>query len=365
MTKGSDNPFPSVLAAEQGSAPAGPSAGQQRLYIDSSDHHLKRVDSSDSVVDIELAAGGAPADYAYAGFGSDVTLSAEVSLLAFQLCNEIKGWPPIVNTGDLDALNLWWDKVGTPSTAPSVVAVSGEGITETYELALKVVTDAASEGLSQRWTYADEPRVKAGRTLSALLAIWSVSSLSVTAKLVSSDASETAASAVTAAGWTLVEIPAHTLAGTYCDLQVTAGDAGTFYVVPLGACIGTRGLALAPRGLRYISTARAALVNAIDPGGADYADVDATASASPLTVRLQLEASYTNGSATGRQVKIRRNGRTDDDVLTAQVAVAGVSARNYGPVDTDDGQIFEYKTGSAAGETESVTITLLGYWEWE
>ena len=52
MTKASDNAFPSLLVVE-GTAPASPSAGDQRLYIDSADHHLKRKNSSGTVTDLE------------------------------------------------------------------------------------------------------------------------------------------------------------------------------------------------------------------------------------------------------------------------------------------------------------------------
>lgn len=55
MTKASDNPFPSVLLVE-GTEPAAPSAGEQRLYIDSTTHHLKRTDSSGADVDLEAPA---------------------------------------------------------------------------------------------------------------------------------------------------------------------------------------------------------------------------------------------------------------------------------------------------------------------
>lgn len=48
MTLGSDNPFPSILIVE-GSAPAAPSAGDQRVYIDSADHLLKWKDSGSTV----------------------------------------------------------------------------------------------------------------------------------------------------------------------------------------------------------------------------------------------------------------------------------------------------------------------------
>lgn len=56
MAIGSNNPFPSVLVVE-GTVPASPATGQQRVYIDTADHKFKRVTSSGTVVNIE--AGGA------------------------------------------------------------------------------------------------------------------------------------------------------------------------------------------------------------------------------------------------------------------------------------------------------------------
>lgn len=60
MTKASDNEFPSLLVKE-GTAPSSPAAGDQRVYIDSSDHHLKRKNSSGTVTDIESGSGATPA----------------------------------------------------------------------------------------------------------------------------------------------------------------------------------------------------------------------------------------------------------------------------------------------------------------
>lgn len=57
MGKASDNPFPSVLAVEQGSTPASPSASRQRLFIRASDHTLCMVDSSGNVT---VVGGGPP-----------------------------------------------------------------------------------------------------------------------------------------------------------------------------------------------------------------------------------------------------------------------------------------------------------------
>lgn len=53
--KGSDNPAPSLLIVE-GAAPASPAAGDQRLFIDSADHLLKRKNSGGTVTTIGSAA---------------------------------------------------------------------------------------------------------------------------------------------------------------------------------------------------------------------------------------------------------------------------------------------------------------------
>lgn len=54
MAKASDNAFPSLLITE-GTEPAAPAAGKQRLYIDSTTHKLKRTDSGGVDVTIEGA----------------------------------------------------------------------------------------------------------------------------------------------------------------------------------------------------------------------------------------------------------------------------------------------------------------------
>lgn len=83
MPKGSDNPYPSVLIVE-GSAPADPASGDQRLFVDSSDHLLKLVDSSGTVTTVggsgmtnpmttlgDVIVGGASGAAARLGVGSD------------------------------------------------------------------------------------------------------------------------------------------------------------------------------------------------------------------------------------------------------------------------------------------------------
>jgi hypothetical protein len=307
-----------------------------------------------------------PTWVAVAGSGGagDVTWAI---IQASQLVNEFKGYPSLVGIDvDLDAANLWWDKVGTPSTAVTMVDVAGEaGLTETYEYALKTVTDAASEGLSQIWTYADEPRVKSGRKLSAMCAIWSVSALSVTAKLVNSDASETAASAVTAAAWTIVKVENHSLAGTSCTFQVTAAAAGTFYVVPLGACIGEKAVPLGPRGTRYIDKGTDSVVNNADPADTNFADVDVSAATSPLACMVTIFGTNQGSDANVRHVYVRRKGSAVAASNHQHLSSGNGTEIKFGGSRTialSDGQFYQYAANNASAN--AVYQHVIGYWEW-
>lgn len=60
MTTGSNNVFPKIVLEEQASTPATPAAGTQKLFIDSADGKLKRVDESDVVT--EVGGGGSGSD---------------------------------------------------------------------------------------------------------------------------------------------------------------------------------------------------------------------------------------------------------------------------------------------------------------
>jgi len=54
MAKASDNVYPKLIVSE-GTAPASPAAGQQKLFVDSADHKLKRKDSAGTVTTVEGA----------------------------------------------------------------------------------------------------------------------------------------------------------------------------------------------------------------------------------------------------------------------------------------------------------------------
>jgi len=73
VTKASDNAFPSILITE-GTEPSAPAAGKQRLYIDSTSHHLMRTNSSGTETDIEAAAAN--------GLATDTLWDAKGDLVA-------------------------------------------------------------------------------------------------------------------------------------------------------------------------------------------------------------------------------------------------------------------------------------------
>ncbi len=291
-----------------------------------------------------------------------------VDLLAGHTTNEIKAWPPLLaNDIDLDAANHWWRKVGTPSTAPTFVDVTGESITETYKYCIKTVAAAASDGMKQTYTYADEPRLKTGRTVSLALAIWSVSSVSVTASLLNSDATHTDASAVTAAAWTIVTIEGHVLAGTSCDLKVTAGAAGTFYVVPLGLRVGSFAMSLPSRPTRWVYPDTVSQPKSLTGIGDEvtWTDVDCTSVTSNLTLRIVL-GSYLFDNADHFLLAVRRNGSSGNGDVINEVFASVQVQINHFPMILDDSQIFEYFLDRTSGSStvNNGYFSVFAYEEW-
>lgn len=351
-----------------GSKPAAGVPG--RLYYDTTLEQLERdTGVAWEVCEPGSGGGGAPTDYPYWGFGANGDLSAEVNVLAMHLANEFRNFPTYTPIDlDLAALNLWYDSIGTPTTAPTMVDVAGEGgITETWEYAIKCVADAANEGWEQRYTYADEHRIKAGKYLSGLFAIWVVTNGRTVTATFRNSTGETTTATATAQDWTTVEVPGHLLAGTYVDVEFTVDGADTFYVVPLGLNIGMRGVPLRPRSTRYVDKTEANVVNGVDPGGADFTDVNIQANTSKLAVAFQCAGRYKNTTAGDNFLRCRRNGDTTDG--SGQIVCVAPSTTITGAgmkiVPLDDQQIFEYKTAAAAGSAETVNIGVNGYWEWE
>lgn len=208
------------------------------------------------------------------------------------LQNEVKAWPPLVSIGsglDLVTNAQWFADVGTPTTKATAVPVSGEtGLDAKFLDAIKCVTDAVDEGWAQRYTYANEPRIKSGKTISA--AIWVAStagSVDCTVKLINSDASETAGVlAVTDGDWDLYIVEAHVCAGIYVDLQVTKDTTGTFYAGgPITVMLGEDAISLPPRKTVMRTHLSGQLAHDLNGAGAQArTDLDVTSFTSALAV---------------------------------------------------------------------------------
>ncbi len=125
MTVGSNNPFPSVLLVEQGSAPANPASGQQRAYIKTSDHLLYVVNSSGTVT-------------AVGGLVNPMTTKGDVIL------GDTGGTPTRLGAGT-SAFVLTSNGA---AAFPSWQAAAGGSLTTAYAAASAVVTLATPNTLT-------------------------------------------------------------------------------------------------------------------------------------------------------------------------------------------------------------------------
>jgi len=300
-----------------------------------------------------------------AGGSGDVTWAI---IQASQLANEVMGWPADTAIDlDLDAKKRWWRKVGTPTTAPTMVDVAGEsGITETWEYALKCVADASGEGLYQRYTYADQHRVKSGCKLSAIAAVWvGTAGRTVTMKLITSASTEVTSTA-TAQGWTVIKCENLTLDGTYADLQFTIDGADTFYVVPLGCNVGEKAVPLPPRGERHVTLLTHALVKTLTGIGNEntWTDIDCTTASSPLATRGNFAYRVDQYNSYSFVCYVRWSGSASLLTLSYTNSTFRKPQEAFIVIPFNDEQIFQYNLGSDGGTLSNGTIVLIDYWEW-
>lgn len=287
-------------------------------------------------------------------------------------------WPPYVPVGtDLDAGLLWWRKVGSPSTAPTNVLCGSEGIAVSPggDEVLKCVTGAASRGLSTTWTYANERRIRSGKYLACLVAVYIVTAgRTLTTRTVSSTPTTIASTATATVGaWVTLALEPGTQAldGTTVTFDAQLDGSGTFYVVPLGALASDVASPLAmvcpARGKEWVDGYVSDVVSGVDPGGGSWTAVDLTSSTHPLAIRAQLLAQYLNSSAAGIAVAVRRTG-SGASLDDSTILLVGQLTSQYMPgaklVALDDGQNFDYDTAGAAGNAETLYLSLNGYERW-
>lgn len=302
------------------------------------------------------------------------------------LQNEVKGWPAVVKIGsgiDLVTSALWWDDEGTPTTKATAVPASGEaGLDAKFTEVIKCVTDAADEGFNQRYTYADEPRVKSGVALSALVWVASTAgSVDCTVKLRNSDASETVGTLVLTSGdWDLYLVEDHTCAGTYVELVVTKDTSGTFYAGgPITVMVGEDAISLGPRGVIYrlCSAADTAVENLTGTATKAYGDIDLTSQSSPLAVIGDFHAEVAEATTGIFGYNIRPNWENWAGPSTPAAATNVAIKAGAEPSDVermtndftmilDDQQIIETGLANSGGGTvDNCRLYMQGYWEWE
>jgi hypothetical protein len=282
------------------------------------------------------------------------------------IANEFKNWPTLegVDNGQPE----WWE-VNANCTLTDV-DVAGESITETWERCLKIVTSADSY-CYQPFTYADEPRIKSGRTVSVSVAVWSVGSVTARVRLQSSVGSLDVAS-TTAAAWTILTLEATVLDGTSVQVRFEAAT-GTAYFVPLAFGVGdTAPHELPPRGHRFRWRDPTSIKVLTGLGDEDtWTDIDCTSATSNLCCMILSKVTLFDNDGTDEYVfHTRRNGSSQaKGDATERARVQATNQRQPESEMTqivDDGQIFEYDFDrvNGTGTLDYGEVFLLGWWEW-
>lgn len=281
------------------------------------------------------------------------------------LTNEVQNWPAMEGGAD-NAQPEWWEESAGTATLTDV-DIAGEGVTETWERALKLVTTADVYAY-QRYTYVDEHRLKSGRTVSARVAVWAVGGATARVRLQSSVGSLDV-DTTTAAAWTVITLEGVVLDGTYVELRLEVNN-GTAYFVPLAFGVGsTAPNELPPRGLRYRQRSPTAVktLTALNDENT-WTDIDITASSSPLAVIAVLGILLFEPTSDFR-LYLRQNGTSDaaSDPNIVQFVGAGVTfGVSEATIILDDQQIFEYNLDRTSGTSamDSGFIHLKAWWEW-
>lgn len=287
---------------------------------------------------------------------------------ASQLANEIMNFPSLEGADGTQP--EWWAE-GDGNATLTEEDVAGEGITENYLRCLKVVTIADAKYAFQRHAYPVQPRVKVGKLLSAIVAVWSVGGVAARVRLQSSVGSLGVSADTVAAGWTILTVEGVTLDGAFVDLRLEV-DSGTAYFVPLGMGIGVRAVPLAPRGLRYRWPDTETTIKTLTGIGDEdtWTDIDCTATTSALAALAVIHANMWEPDAADIfELAFRRNGDGGAGHDVGRVQGTPLAPRLFADKITilDDSQIFEYKLDRAAGADtlDYGIITLIGWWEWE
>ncbi len=285
-----------------------------------------------------------------------------LSPLVLNLGAEVMNFPSLERA---DATQPLWFAKSANCTLTEEDVAGESGLTELYNSrTLKVATTATGTYAYQRFTYADQPRLKAGRTVAMMVAVWSNSGVPSRISLYSSVGFLAQSIDTTVAGWTILEIPQTVLDGTYVDIRMEV-DNGTGYFIPITPW---------PRGLieRRLSTA-VAVETLSGQSSKAVADLDLTSNTSNLAVMVELSihmAEFSSGEAYKYFVRMNGSSATvTGDVPTLRGRVQGLDAsamvNNFWEL-CDDGQIIETALvrDAGAGTILLLICNLIGWREW-
>jgi hypothetical protein len=166
MAKASDNQFPSVLFTE-GAVPANPAAGDQRIYIDTADKKLKRVNSAGTVVNIEATGSGVYLPLAGGTMAGEI-VAADNLVTRPEIKDYAETVNPIGGTGggtqdiDLTAGNVVSATVDTSANTFTFSNPSASGKACSFTL---ILTNGGSQTVNWpgavKWAGATEPTLTA------------------------------------------------------------------------------------------------------------------------------------------------------------------------------------------------------------
>lgn len=265
----------------------------------------------------------------------------------------------------------WWEEQDANITLTEETAAS-QSVTGKHTRVLKGVTGAsgANKYFYQRFTHADEPLfVDSTTKVSASAWVYVSTAGTVTMSLYNNGGAASLGSTTvsTTGQWIHIQLNNITIGTTSTDLRFAhSANSATFYVAMPQLNIGSTAGSWSERALVYRQKFSNAVVNAVDPAGGSWTDVDFTSVTNGLTAKVQVSVNYSNTTTAGASVSLRPNGSSETGNSTLVVRNVSTSIAGLEELDvyTDDGQIIEYDSSPGAGDTEALSIHMQGYWEW-
>lgn len=310
----------------------------------------------------------APIDYAYLGFGTDATLTAEANAYAFLWHNIVKNSPGQIVTDGVEP--QWWDDSGSATLTDEDAA--GEAIPDKFERVFKLVTTADDHYGYQTETFADEYLLDAGTTVVSL-SVWVYCASANVASVglygtnlgLEESAQHTGSSA-----WELLTVEGITLDAADTSIQVRLiCDTGTAYFAAPMLNVGARALPWLPRGEKYVARTAVVQLNLPNTGDVAWTTTDCTANTDPLATGVHL---YVEFACDAADVQSRINighgnvlmGGTDTAYLVRPTN--GFSNCEQGFVRCDDDGTIQYNINEIDGDNDlNISVQIVGYWMWD